>query len=147
MMEHPSPWSPLIADLQEYMHIVNTNLIHQPPYTGCNIQTSTSSPRSFVFSSIEELHQKILMTEVKDESWQKMLISQDCITSVQLEFDRVIPRPGKEASCDLYLPQICRRRDRRELKMKDLVGSMRGELRGYFCRIMWSGFDKIRFGG
>jgi hypothetical protein len=38
-------------------------------------------------------------------------------------------------------------RDRQELKMEDLVGSMRGELRGNFCRTMWSNFDEIHVGG
>jgi hypothetical protein len=141
MMEHP--WSPLIADLHEYMHLINPNFIHQPPYLGCKVKNPSNSPRSLIFSSIEELHQKTLMTEPQEESWQKMLISQTCITSVQLEFDLVTRRPGEKASCGLYMPPVCHRRNRQELKLGDLVGSMRAELRGYIDRVMWSKMDKI----
>lgn len=130
----PGPRNPIVTSLEDFLQIFNPNFIYQSPYTGCAVQTPTSAPRSLVFSSLDDLDKKTSITETKEESWQKMLVSQHCITREKIVLESTV-RQGARATSVGNMPRQRRRRDGRDLNMGYLISSMQKSLRALLWRL------------
>jgi hypothetical protein len=139
------PRNPIVAELEEFLHLVNPYFVYQPPYKGCKVRAHRNEMRSLCFCGTKDLMAKTKGIDTStNASWREMFISQHITRDVDVHFYIDVRYGARNFLPVANLFTECIRANRDDdddddVKMKDLISGMQNGM-----GLIWQALEKMK---